>query len=68
MPVYEYVCLKCSEKFALLQSLCPAEKNTECPKCHSKDVKKVFSSFSCASGSGSLSSSMPAPSFGGGGG
>lgn len=67
MPIYEYICLKCNENFSLLQSLSPAEKNTECPRCSSKEVKKVISSFSCASGSGS-SSSMPAPGFGGGGG
>ena len=67
MPIYEYICLKCNEKFSLLQSLYPVEKNTECPRCSSKEVKKVISSFSCAAGAGG-SSSMPAPSFGGGGG
>ena len=68
MPIYEYICLKCSNKFALLQRLYPAENNTECPKCSSKEVKKVISSFSCASSGDSSSSSMSAPSFGGGGG
>jgi putative FmdB family regulatory protein len=69
MPIYEYNCLKCNEKFSLLQSLYPAAKNTECPKCSSTDVKKVISSFSCGSGSAdSATPSMPAPNFGGGGG
>jgi len=68
MPIYEYICLECNENFSLLQSLSPVEKNTECPKCSSKKVKKIISSFSCATGSDSASSSMPAPSFGGGGG
>jgi len=68
MPIYEYICLKCNEKFSLLQSLSPAEKNTECPRCSSKEVKKVISSFSCATGSGSPSASAPGASFGGGGG
>jgi putative FmdB family regulatory protein len=68
MPIYEYICLKCNETFSVLQSLYPAEKKTECPKCTSSEVKKVISSFSCATGSGSASASMPAPSFGGGGG
>jgi len=67
MPIYEYICLKCSNKFALLQSLYGAENKTECPKCSSKEVKKAFSSFSCSSGTGS-SSSTSAPGFGGGGG
>lgn len=68
MPIYEYICLKCNAQFSLLQSLHPAEKNTECPRCESKDVKKVLSSFSCGSGSkDGASPSMPAPNFGGGG-
>ena len=68
MPIYEYICLKCNEKFTLLQSMYPADNNTECPKCSSREVKKVISSFSCATGSKeSVSSSVPAPGFGGGG-
>ena len=68
MPIYEYICLKCNEKFTLLQSMYPADNNTECPKCFSREVKKVISSFSCATGSkNSVSSSAPAPGFGGGG-
>ena len=68
MPIYEYICAECKSQFSLLQSLYPTVKNTECPKCHSSDVKKILSSFSCKSGSDSSSSSMPAPNFGGGGG
>jgi putative FmdB family regulatory protein len=69
MPIYEYMCLKCNEKFSLLQSLYPAEKKTECPKCSSTEVKKILSSFSCGSGHGiGNSPSVPAPDFGGGGG
>lgn len=67
MPIYEYVCQKCNNRFSMLQSLHPEEKDTECPKCSSRDVKKAVSSFSCSSGSGDVSSSS-APSFGGGGG
>ncbi len=67
MPIYEYVCLKCNDKFALLQSLYPPEKQTECPKCLSTEVKKVMSSFSCASSQDSIMPSAPAPRFSGGG-
>lgn len=67
MPIYEYECLKCCNKFALLQSLSPAENNAECPKCSSKKVKKIISSFCCGTGN-SDSSSIPASGFGGGGG
>jgi putative FmdB family regulatory protein len=67
MPIYEYVCLKCNNKFALLQSLYPAQNDSECPKCSSKEVKKIISSFCSPSGSGG-SHSASAPNFGGGGG
>ena len=67
MPIYEYKCLKCNEKFSLLQSLYPSDNSTECPKCSSVEVKKVVSSFSCT-GSDRDSSAAHAPSFGGGGG
>ncbi len=67
MPIYEYICLKCNARFSLLQSLCPSDNNTECPKCSSREVKKAVSSFSC-SGSETGTSSIPAPKFGGGGG
>jgi putative FmdB family regulatory protein len=67
MPIYEYVCLKCNNKFALLQSLYPAQNDAECPKCSSKEVKKIISSFCSPSGGGDSHSSS-APSFSGGGG
>lgn len=46
MPLYEYVCKKCEESFAVLQSLNSSENNTKCPKCGSGNVKKKISSFS----------------------
>jgi len=68
MPIYEYMCMKCNNKFSLLQSLYPESKDTECPKCDSKEVKKMVSAFSCASGSDSDSAAAHASSIGGGGG
>ncbi|MBI5056592.1 MAG: zinc ribbon domain-containing protein [Nitrospirae bacterium] len=69
MPIYEYICLKCNNRFAMLQSLHPEEKHTECPNCSSKEVKKAMSSFSCSTGPGSgFSPSTPSHGFGGGGG
>ncbi len=67
MPIYEYICLKCDNKFALLQSLYPAENNAECPKCSSRKVKKVISTFSLGTDSGNSASPMPASGFSGGG-
>ena len=68
MPVYEYICKACSEKFSLLQRVSSGENETQCTKCSSREVRKVMSSFCCSSGSGSgLSSSVPSHGFGGGG-
>ncbi|NOZ69460.1 MAG: zinc ribbon domain-containing protein [Deferribacteres bacterium] len=67
MPIYEYICLKCDNKFALLQSLYPADNSAECPKCSSKDVKKEISAFSFGAGSGNSVSPVPATGFSGGG-
>ncbi|MBA4371623.1 MAG: hypothetical protein C0402_02040 [Thermodesulfovibrio sp.] len=69
MPIYEYICDACSEKFALLQSMRAAGDGTECPKCASKKTRKVISAFCCASsdaGGGSPSSSGHSHGPGGG--
>jgi putative FmdB family regulatory protein len=49
MPIYEYVCKKCRENFSLFQRLGSTEMDTYCPKCGSREVKKIPSSFSCSS-------------------
>ncbi len=68
MPIYEYICEKCNERFSLLQSMQAREKDAKCPKCLSKNVKKVMSSFCCSSGLGNdFSPSIPSSGFTGGG-
>lgn len=68
MPIYEYICTKCSTVFSALQKVGASEKDTCCPDCGSGDVKKKVSSFCCSPGSGPSSSSSSYPHFGGGGG
>jgi len=51
MPLYEYICEKCKAEFVLLQKVGASERDTECPKCGSKELKKKISSFSCSVGS-----------------
>ncbi len=48
MPIYEYTCKGCGEEFEVLvnRSTVP-----ECPKCHSKELEKKFSTFSAKGGS-----------------
>jgi putative FmdB family regulatory protein len=46
MPLYEYICRKCDEKFS--EALTVKEhgtKNPKCPKCQSTDVKKIIEPF-----------------------
>jgi putative FmdB family regulatory protein len=46
MPLYEYMCRKCDEKFS--EALTVKEhdtKNPKCPKCQSTDVKKLIEPF-----------------------
>jgi len=45
MPVYEYQCKSCSEKFDIQRSLCEEEAEVKCPKCGSADAERVYSSF-----------------------
>jgi len=67
MPIYEYLCNACGEKFSVLQSIRACDDKTECRNCGSKDTRKMISSFSC-SGTDSGSSSCGHSHGGGGGG
>lgn len=67
MPIYEYKCIKCSNIFSALQSMSASEKDTICPACGSREVRKMLSTFSSSMGSG-FSPAASAPACGGGGG
>jgi len=45
MPIYEYECEKCGEKFEKFCSINESGKTVPCPACGGKDVHKVFSAF-----------------------
>jgi putative FmdB family regulatory protein len=67
MPIYEYVCKKCSEVFSVYQSITVSESETNCPKCSSNDVKKRISAFSyCSIGGGGVPAFGSSGGFGGG--
>jgi len=55
MPIYEFKCLKCNQKFERLifSSISP---EVACPVCGSKEVEKEYSTF--ASGSDSRRSNV----------
>lgn len=54
MPIYEYQCLECGEKFEKLVRSMNSAPEIKCPKCGGQEVKKVFSTFGIAA-SGSAS-------------
>jgi len=46
MPTYEYECLKCGKRFSLVLSVSEHDKgNVRCPRCNSKRIKQILSSF-----------------------
>ncbi|MBN1163686.1 MAG: zinc ribbon domain-containing protein [Candidatus Krumholzibacteriota bacterium] len=55
MPIFEYECNKCGEKFEEL--VASPEQKVQCPACSSKSVEKQFSLFAggkcdCSSSAG----------------
>ncbi len=66
MPIYEYICSKCTERFSMLQSI-HSNDDTRCPRCDSTNVKKILSPFSYSSTEAGVSSSIPSHGLGGGG-
>jgi len=46
MPIYEYECTKCDEKFEVHRSIFGGRKKTQCPKCGASDVQRIYSVFS----------------------
>ena len=50
MPIFEYKCNKCGSKTEFMEKANSSKKHT-CQKCGSKDLKKLFSTFSVTSNS-----------------
>ena len=50
MPIYEYECTQCKEKFELLHLTKADEETACCPKCQAADVTRVLSVFSSGAG------------------
>src|SRR6266852_1266433 len=48
MPVYEFNCSKCGERFEVMGNYAEREKEHACPKCGSTEVKQAISLFSAA--------------------
>jgi len=67
MPIYEYRCSECGERFdKWVRSMC-CEEETRCPKCGSPRVKKSVSLLgkSGSTSGGAFTDSSCAPTSGG---
>ena len=68
MPMFEYVCRACGERFEEIRSRDPEQPAAVCPTCGSEQVVKLFSSFASPSaGSSSGSAGSGGSSCGGSG-
>ena len=52
MPIYEYVCVTCSNRFDKRRSMSRMDEATPCPDCGSES-RRVFSVFAAFSSDGS---------------
>ncbi|MDR3256512.1 MAG: zinc ribbon domain-containing protein [Endomicrobium sp.] len=59
MPLFEFICKKCNEKF---ETLVFGNENIECPKCKNEEIIKQFSSFASTSSSSSCTATDFCPS------
>ena len=68
MPIYEYQCHPCGERFELLQRLGEGAEKATCPRCDGHDLERLHSTFAAASGGAKSESQpcMPAGCCGGG--
>ncbi|MBA7470483.1 hypothetical protein ES707_05770 [subsurface metagenome] len=60
MPIYEYQCTQCGEKFEVRQSMGEDGSRLSCPKCSAQNPRRLFSSFFSA---GSSSSELSETSY-----
>jgi putative FmdB family regulatory protein len=67
MPIYEYRCESCSEKFEVLTRFAERDQAQVCPTCESTRTRVLVSSFAYAGG-GALESMDLGPSASKGGG
>jgi len=52
MPIYEYRCRKCGNRFEMLQSIGEDGSNVKCPECDTLEPERVMSAFFSAGSCG----------------
>jgi putative FmdB family regulatory protein len=61
MPIYEYQCIECGQKFEVRQSMGEDGSKLNCPKCHARNPKRLLSLFFSPASSTPESSDMSCP-------
>ncbi|MEO8743966.1 MAG: zinc ribbon domain-containing protein [Candidatus Dormiibacterota bacterium] len=67
MPIYEYRCGSCSQKFDVLTRFAERDSAQVCPSCESTKTRVMVSSFAFAGGASSESADFSSAEGGGGG-
>ena len=67
MPIYEYRCESCAERFEVLTGFAERDTAQVCPACESTKTRVLVSSFAVTGGETSSLSDFSSESGGGGG-
>ena len=59
MPIYEYECRECKERFEVLQGMNEGSESVCCPKCNAKEPRRLLSVFGSSNSSSSEAISCP---------
>lgn len=59
MPIYEFECRDCGNRFETLRPLGDTGKGLKCPECGAGRPAKVFSTFAASSSSGNDAGACP---------
>jgi len=64
MPIFEYACAACDEKFETLILRKSDEAEVACPRCEGREVERVVSRPAATQASGTAGSARRAPGCG----
>lgn len=65
MPIYDFRCKKCGQKFTVMTGMNERDKVT-CPECKAGDVEQLISGCSVRTGGSGTDGGFGCPRFGGG--
>ena len=59
MPIYEYECSECGERFEFRRNMSDDDGEIRCPKCGVEEVGRVFSVFAAGFSGNACAPSRP---------